>query len=29
MKTLSTIYKGERVVELFEDINLPMMEASR
>ena len=23
MKTLSAIYKGERVVELFEDINLP------
>ena len=23
MKTLSTMYKGERVVELFEDINLP------
>ncbi len=23
MKTLSAIYKGQRVVELFEDINLP------
>ncbi len=23
MKTLSAIYKGERVVELFEDIDLP------
>ncbi len=23
MKTLSAIYKGERVIELFEDINLP------
>ena len=23
MKTLFTIYKGERVVELFEDIDLP------
>ena len=29
MKTLSAIYKGERSVELFEDINLPMMEAGR
>lgn len=23
MKTLSAVYKGERVVELFEDIDLP------
>jgi len=23
MKTLSAIYKGQRVIELFEDINLP------
>ena len=29
MKTLPAIYKGERVVELIEDINLPMMEAGR
>ena len=29
METLSAIYKGERVVELFEDINLPVMEAGR
>ena len=29
MKTLSAIYKGERVVELLEDIDPPMMEAGR